>query len=387
MNAAGKKVLVRVDYNVPIQDGKISDDTRIRESLPTIKHLIKQGASLILCSHLGRPKGSVNPKYTLQPVAQKLGELLQSKVLFAKDCIGDETRNMVSQLQPGQILLLENLRFHMEEEKNNETFAKELASTADYFVQDAFGSVHRAHASTSGVTKFLPSFAGFLLQKELDVLGKILKNPATPFVAVLGGAKVSDKIGVIQNLSAKADTILIGGAMAYTFLKAQGKKVGNSLVEEDKLDLARNLLSGNGKLILPLDHTIAEKPEKGSKSQTTPDTNIPDGWMGVDIGPKSVQQIQSHISRAKTILWNGPLGIFEIPEFSKGTLDCAQSIASATQKGAFSVVGGGDSIAALRQSGQSQSVSHISTGGGASLEFIEGKTLPGVAALSNGSTL
>lgn len=378
-----KKVLVRVDYNVPIKDGQVSDDTRIRESLPTLKKLLEQKASVILCSHLGRPKGAVNLKYSLEPVAKKLEQLLGGKVSFAKDCVGPEARNVVSKIQPSQVALLENLRFHPEEEKNAEPFAKELAGLADYFVQDAFGAVHRAHASTSGVAKFLPNAAGFLLQKEIQVLGKLLTNPEKPFVTILGGAKVSDKIEVIQNLLKKADSVIIGGGMSYTFLKAKGAKIGKSLLEEDKVELAKSLLS-NPKLQIPVDHVITEKIESGAKTQITSDENIPDGWIGVDIGPKTAQRIAETVSKAKTIFWNGPVGIFEIPEFSQGTLSCAKAIAAATQKGAFSVVGGGDSIAAINQSGMAKQISHISTGGGASLEFLEGKSLPGVEALANG---
>lgn len=382
LSVEGKKVLVRVDFNVPLKDGKVTDDTRIQESLPTIRCLLKKNAAVILCAHLGRPKGTVNLKYSLQPVAKKLGEILGMPVNFAEDCVGDKAKKAATQLKQGQVLLLENLRFHPEEEKNDESFAKELASLASCFVQDAFGAVHRAHASTVAVTKFLPSAAGFLLQKELNALGKVIEGAQHPFVAVLGGAKVSDKIGVIQHLLEKTDSVFVGGAMAYTFLKAQGKNVGNSLVEEDKLDLAKKTF--NSKVHLPLDHRIAEKPEAGMKVQTTPDQNIPDGMIGIDVGPQTSKQIEKLLEGAKTIFWNGPLGIFEIPEFATGTLECAKTIANATKKGSFSIVGGGDSVAALKQSGLSGSISHISTGGGASLEFIEGKPLPGVEALPNG---
>jgi len=376
-----KKVLVRVDFNVPIKDGKITDDTRISESLPTLRYLLKEQAAVILCSHMGRPKGTPNPKYTLKPVAERLSQLIGKSVQFAEDCVGENVRKMASALKSGEILLLENLRFHAAEEKNDVAFAKELASLADLFVQDAFGSVHRAHASTVGITQHLTSVAGLLLQKELDVLGKVLKDPPSPIVAILGGAKVSDKIAVIRNLSLKADTIIIGGAMAYTFLKAKGQGVGRSLVENDKLELAKENLKNGSKLNLPVDHIIAEKPEEGSKVQTTSDPNIPEGWLGVDIGPKTSIQIHDLIKNAKMIFWNGPLGIFEITEFSKGTMECAKSIAEASKNGAFSVVGGGDSVAAIKKSGLASSISHISTGGGASLEFLEGKTLPGVAAI------
>lgn len=378
-----KKILVRVDFNVPIKDGKITDDTRIQESLPTIKHLLDRKAAVILCAHLGRPKGSPNPKYSLEPVAKRLGEILKKPVLFAKDCAGPEPKNLASSLKPGDVLLLENLRFHPEEEKNDEGFAKELASLADFFIQDAFGAVHRAHASTSAVTKFLPCAAGFLLEKEVSKLSQVLKNPAKPFVAILGGAKVSDKMGVIENLLKKADKIVIGGAMAYTFLKSQGIPVGNSLVEEDKVELAKSLLTSGSsqKIVLPADHLIAQKLEAGAKTDATLDAVIPDGWMGVDIGKKTIEALKGLIASAKTIVWNGPLGVFEIPGFNQGTLECARAVAQATEKGAFSLVGGGDSIAAVKQSSASQAISHISTGGGASLEFLEGKILPGIQAL------
>lgn len=378
-----KKVLVRVDFNVPIKNGQVSDDTRIRESLPTIRYLLEQNALVILCSHLGRPKGTVQPKYSLQPAAQALEKLLKTKVFFVSDCVGGEVKERVAGLRPQEVLLLENLRFHPEEEKNQETFAHQLSSGYDVFVQDAFGAVHRAHASTSAITKFLSAAAGFLLEKEIASLEKILKNPQPPFLAILGGAKVSDKIGVIQNLLNRADAMAVGGAMAYTFLKSQGFKVGNSLVEDDKLKLAKEILSNGNKLSLPSDHLIALKAETGTHNQTTKDQNISEGWMGVDIGPQTIKQIQSLIQNAKTIFWNGPLGIFEIQEFAQGTLACARAVAEATKKGAYSVVGGGDSIAALNQTGLSDSISHVSTGGGASLEFLEGRTLPGIEALPN----
>ncbi len=381
LSLSGKRVLIRVDFNVPLKEGKITDDTRIRESLPTIEYCLKNGSSVIACAHMGRPKGTVNLKYSLEPVAARLSELLKKPVQFSKDCIGAEAKAKSASLKPGEILLLENLRFHPEEEKNVESFAKELASLADVFVQDAFGAVHRAHASTSAIAQFLPSAAGFLLEKEISTLTKVLKNPARPFVAILGGAKVSDKIGVIQNLSKVADTIIIGGAMAYTFLKSQGISVGKSLVEEDKLDLAKDLLANTKNLVLPVDHKVADKFEKGAKVQTTQGQAIDGDWIGIDVGPKSSQKIETILASAKTILWNGPLGVFEIPEFAEGTLSCARAIAKATEKGAFSVVGGGDSVAAVTQGGFAKTVSHISTGGGASLEFLEGITLPGVAAI------
>jgi len=381
LSLKGKKVLVRVDFNVPLKDGVITDDTRIRESLPTIEHCLKEGAAIILCAHLGRPKGAVNPKYSLKPVVQRLSELLKKTVGFSSDCVGPEAKKMASSLKAWEILLLENLRFHAEEENNSESFAKELASLADIFVQDAFGAVHRAHASTAAVAQLLPSAAGFLLEKEISTLTRVLKSPAHPFVVILGGAKVSDKIEVIETLSKVADTVIIGGAMAYTFLKSQGKTIGNSLVEDDKLDLARELLATRKNLMLPVDHRVAQKFEAGSPAHATKDSNIDAGWIGVDVGPETSTKITSAVSGAKTILWNGPLGVFEIPEFAKGTNACARAVAQATAKGAFSVVGGGDSVAAVVKGGFAKSISHISTGGGASLEFLEGKTLPGVAAL------
>lgn len=383
LQVQNKKVLVRVDFNVPIQDGKVTDDTRIRESLPTIKYLLEQKAAVILCAHLGRPKGTINLKYSLEPVAQKCSELLGQEVFFAKDCIGEIAKQKADQLKPGQVLLLENLRFHPEEEKNVEAFAQALASLADFFVQDAFGAVHRAHASTAGVARILPSAAGFLLEKEIEVLQKLLHQPQRPYLAILGGAKVSDKIDVLLNLAQKADMIAIGGGMAYTFLKAQGYEIGKSLLEADKVEFAQSLLNSKIQITIPVDHVVTDKIEAGSKFKITSGPQIEKDAIAVDIGPKSIQQLQQMILKAKTIFWNGPLGIFEIPEFSKGTIECAKTVAEATQKGAFSVVGGGDSIAAINKSGCAQSISHISTGGGASLEFLEGKTLPGIEALSN----
>lgn len=376
-----KKILVRVDFNVPIQNGTISDDTRIIESLPTLRYLLERGGAIILCSHLGRPKGTVTLKYSLQPVAKKLEELLGTTVLFAKDSIGEETKRIARGLKPKEVLLLENLRFHPEEEKNEESFAKELAQLADYFVQDAFGAVHRAHASTSAITKFIPATAGFLIQREMNALEKVLKNPERPFVAILGGAKVSDKIGVIENLRSKVDSIFIGGAMAYTFSKSQGFSIGNSLVEENKIELARQLLSNGKKFFLPVDHLVVDKIDSWSFINTTTDQNIPENRIGVDIGPQSIEVLKSVIQNAKTVFWNGPMGIFETREFASGTLECARILAETTKRSAYTVVGGGDSIAALKQSGLSSSISHISTGGGASLEFLEGKKLPGIEAL------
>ncbi|MBI4217763.1 MAG: phosphoglycerate kinase, partial [Elusimicrobia bacterium] len=374
IDCQGKKVLVRVDFNVPIQDGRVTDETRILESLPTLRYLLDQKASVLLCAHLGRPKGTANLKYSLEPIAQCLQKHLNQTVFFAKDCVGAEAKEAAAKLQGSQVLLLENLRFHPEEEKNDSSFAQELASLAQIFVQDAFGAVHRGHASTVGVSKHIPSASGFLLEKEIQALSKILRQPETPFLTILGGAKVSDKIDVIQNLLSKSNHILIGGGMSYTFLKAQGFTIGNSLLEADKLDFAKSLNGNSSKLVLPLDHLIAEKLEKGSKTQITQDQNIQDKWIGVDIGPKSISQLKQLVLSAKTIFWNGPLGVFEIPEFSSGTASCARWVAEATRKGAFSVVGGGDSVAALNLSGCAKDISHISTGGGASLEFMEGKS-------------
>ncbi|OGR57105.1 MAG: phosphoglycerate kinase [Elusimicrobia bacterium RIFCSPLOWO2_02_FULL_39_32] len=382
-NLQEKSVLVRVDFNVPIKEGQVTDDTRIVSSLPTIQYLLDKRAKIILCSHLGRPKGTIVQKYSLEPVAKKLEFLLKRPVRFVKDCIGESVKKAVNECPSSEILLLENLRFHPEEEKNNESFAKELGSLAQFFAQDAFGAVHRAHASTVGVTKFLPSGSGFLLQNEILALQKLLQNPEHPFLTILGGAKVSDKINVIQNLLPKSESIVIGGGMSYTFLKAQGFQIGNSLLEEEKINFVKSLNGSKSKIALPLDHLVTEKIDSGSKANITQDQNIAQGWIGVDIGPKTILQIEKLISQAKTIFWNGPLGVFEIPEFSSGTVACAKMIAQATKKGAFSVVGGGDSIAALNFSGCAKDISHISTGGGASLEFLEGKALPGIEALQN----
>ena len=383
LSLKGDTVLVRVDFNVPIKEGTVSDDTRIKEALPTIKYLLEKNCKVILCSHLGRPKGTVQSKYSLEPVSKKLSQLLNQTVLFAKECVGPLAQTAANKLVAKEVLLLENLRFHAEEEKNDSAFAKELGSLANYFVQDAFGAVHRAHASTSGVPRILKSVLGFLVQKEVESLEKIVKNPAQPFVTILGGAKVSDKIDVIQNLMHCAQEILIGGGMSYTFLKAKGFSIGNSLLEADKINFAQSLDPSGSKIKLPLDHVTTQKIEAGSKTVTTPDQNIQESWIGVDIGPKSIEQIEKTLSNAKTIFWNGPLGIFEIPEFSRGTLQCAKAVAKATQRGAYTVVGGGDSIAALNSCGMKNSISHVSTGGGASLEFIEGKSLPGIEAIES----
>lgn len=390
----GNRALVRVDFNVP-QDkksGAIKDDARIAGALPTIKYLIEHGAKVVLMSHLGRPDGQVNMQFTLKPVADRLSELLKKPVLFSSDCVGPETLKMSRELKEGEVLLLENLRFHAEEEKNDAGFAKQLSEMGDIYVNDAFGTAHRAHASTEGVTKyFKQNAAGFLMEKEIDYLSAALENPEHPFVAILGGAKVSDKIAVIENLISKADAILIGGAMAYTFLMAQGKGTGSSLVEKDKLDMARDILQKAQKIkfLLPVDHIAAKKMEgeldkKGKPTFTFVNpkevTDIPQGLAGVDIGPKTIAEYSQTISGAKTIVWNGPMGIFEIPEYAKGTFEVAKAVAAS---GAKSIIGGGDSASAVHLSGVADKISHISTGGGASLEFLEGKTLPGVAVLTD----
>ncbi len=387
LEMSGKRVFIRVDFNVPLDAGRVSDDTRIRETLPTLHLAMERGARLVLASHLGRPKGKVDPKYSLAPVAAKLGEMLGKPVAFAADCVGADAEAKSKALRSGEVLLLENVRYHAEEEANDPAFAKQLAALCDQlFVCDAFGSAHRAHASVVGITKFVrQSSAGLLMEKELTYLGKAISNPERPFVAVLGGAKVSDKIEVVQNLMKLADAMLIGGAMAYTFLKSQGLPVGKSLVENDKLHLARGLLeearSRNFRLLLPVDHVLAESPDS-STTKTTDIANTPDGWMGLDVGPKTIAQFGQEISKARTIVWNGPLGMFEKPPFAQGTLAMARAVAAASVAGATSIVGGGDSVAAVEQSGVANQISHISTGGGASLEFLAGEKLPGVEALS-----
>ncbi len=377
----GKRVLVRVDFNVPLKDGVVGDDTRIRAALPTLNYLLEHGASLVLCSHLGRPKDGPEPKYSLKPVAAHLSKLLGKPVAFAEDCIGPVAEAAAGKLRPGDVLLLENTRFHQGETKNDPEISKGLAALADIYVNDAFGSAHRAHSSTEGVARLLPAVAGFLMEKEIQYLGAAVANPEKPFVAVLGGAKISDKIGVIKNLLTKAETILIGGGMANTFFKAQGYPVADSLVEDEALDTARELLQASGpKLRLPVDVVIADRFEAEASFKVMAVGPIPEGWRILDIGPETVENYAKVIAGAKTVVWNGPMGVFEFPAFAKGTFGVAQAVA---ESAAVSIVGGGESVAAVQQSGLAEKITHISTGGGASLEMLEGLTLPGVAALQD----
>ncbi len=384
IDLAGKKVLVRVDYNVPMDGGSITDDTRIRATLPTLRHLLAKGAAVILASHLGRPKGGPAAEFSLAPVAKRLSDLLGIEVLFAADCVGTAAEGPAKALKPGQVLMLENLRFHKEEEKNDHEFARQLASLADTYVNDAFGVSHRAHASVEGITKYLPAAAGFLLEKEIDFLSRAVGKPPHPYVAIIGGAKVSDKIGVIANLLTKVDTLIIGGGMANTFLAAQGFSTGKSLVEEDKIELAGSLIKEAAKrgvkLLLPGDVTVADRFAADAAAKTVAADAIPADWMALDIGPVSAAAFAAALAGAKLIVWNGPMGVFEMDAFAKGTVAVAAAVATS---GAVSVVGGGDSVAAIEKAGLQDKISHISTGGGASLEFLEGKVLPGVAALSD----
>jgi phosphoglycerate kinase len=389
LDLRGKRVFIRVDFNVPLKDGVVTDDTRIRETLPTLHLAIEKGGRLVLASHLGRPKSGPDPKYSLRPAAKKLEELLGKPVAFALDCIGPGAEGQSKALRDGEVLVLENVRFHGGEEKNDEAFSKQLAALCDgLFVCDAFGSAHRAHASVVGITRFVKqSAAGLLMEKELAYLGKAVTNPARPFVAILGGAKVSDKIEVVENLMKIADAMLIGGGMAYTFLKADGEPIGKSLVEDDKLELARRLRDEARQrrfaLLLPVDHVVGSEFKADTATQTVSVSATPEGWMGLDIGPKTIETYRQKVAGAKTIVWNGPMGVFEMPAFAKGTLEIAKAIAAATTAGATSIVGGGDSVAAVHQSGLADKISHISTGGGASLEFLAGRKLPGVEALTD----
>src|SRR6266705_374453 len=389
LELGGKRVFVRVDFNVPLDRGRVTDDTRIRETLPTLAFARERGARLVLASHLGRPKGKPNPNYSLRPVAAKLAELLGAPVEFAADCVGSDAEGKSRALANGGVLLLENVRYHAEEEANDEGFSRQLAALCDgLFVCDAFGSAHRAHASVVGITRFVKqSAAGLLMEKELAYLGKALTNPARPFVAILGGGRVSDKNEVVENLMKIAGAMLIGGGMAYTFLKADGQPIGKSLVEDDKLELARRLRDEARQkkfaLLLPVEHVVCAEFKADTAARTVSVSATPDGWMGLDIGPKTIETYRQKIAGAKTIVWNGPMGVFEMPAFAKGTLEVAKAVAAATSSGATSIVGGGDSVAAVHQSGVADKISHVSTGGGASLEFLGGRKLPGVEALTN----
>jgi phosphoglycerate kinase len=385
----GKRVLVRVDFNVPLDENQnITDDRRITEALPTIKKIISEGGRAILMSHLGRPKGERKPEFSLKPVAKRLGELLSKEVVFANDCIGHEVLNQSLSLKDGDVMLLENLRFHKQEEKNDPDFAKQLAELGDVYINDAFGSAHRAHASTEGLTKFIKvCAAGYLMQKELDYLGKAIAEPKRPFTAILGGAKISGKIDVIQNLMNKVDTLIIGGGMAYTFYKALGYEIGKSLLEEEKISLAKEILEkfekSNAKLLIPEDVVVASEFNNDSPSVVVDVKNIPADKMGLDIGPKTIAKFSDVILNSKTVVWNGPVGVFEFDNFAKGTDAIANALVKATEKGAITIIGGGDSAAAIKKAGLDDKVTHVSTGGGASLEFLEGKILPGVAALND----
>lgn len=384
-----KRVLVRVDFNVPLDKSQnITDDKRITASLPTINKIIKDGGKTILMSHLGRPKGEKKPEFSLEPVAKRLGELLNKNIIFSNDCIGDDTKLLINNMQPLDVILLENLRFHKEEEQNDPDFAKALSEFADVYVNDAFGTAHRAHASTEGITKFISHcVAGYLMKKELDYLGSKLENPAKPYCAILGGAKISGKIDVIKNLLGKVDLLLIGGGMAFTFFKAQGKEIGTSLLEEDKIDLAKEILksieNSRTKLFLPIDIVTADKFSNESGFQIVPAGNIPPTQMGLDIGPETVKLFSEQIINSKTIVWNGPMGVFEFKNFANGTFSIANALKKATDNGSITIVGGGDSAAAIKEAGLEDNVSHVSTGGGASLVFLEGKLLPGVKALTS----
>jgi phosphoglycerate kinase len=382
VDVRGKRVLVRVDFNVPLENGKITDDARIRAALPTLHYLIDRGAITILCSHLGRPKGKPTPAYTLAPVASRVGALLERPVAMAPDCVGPAVEGLARTMRPGEVLLLENLRFHAEEEANDPRFARALASLAELYVDDAFGSAHRAHASTAGVAAHLPAVAGLLMERELEFLGRALADPMRPFVAILGGAKVSDKIGVIERLLGAVDTLLVGGGMANTFFKAQGKQVGASLVENEKLDVAKALLQRAGdRLVLPVDIVVASRTAADAPTRTIGPDEVPAGWRIVDVGPATLAAFAGRLRGARTVFWNGPMGVFEIEPFASGTRGFARLLADLP--GATTIVGGGDSVAALEQAGIAAKITHVSTGGGAALEFIEGRELPGVAVLED----
>lgn len=385
IDLAGKRVLMRVDFNVPVKDGKVTDDTRIEAALPSIKKIVEAGGKLVLMSHLGRPKGKVVEEMRMGPVAERLSELLGKTVKMAPDCVGPDVEKMVSEMQPGDVVLLENLRFHNEETENEAEFAKKLASLGDVYVNDAFGTAHRAHASTEGVTKHIDvCAAGYLMEKEITYLSQTLQSPEKPFVAILGGAKISGKIDVIENLLPKVNSILIGGAMSYTLLKARGIEVGNSLVEEDRIEMAKDVLKkaedAGIDFLLPMDHVVAPKCEEGAETKVVGEDAIPSDWMGVDIGPETIKKYSEVVKGAKTVVWNGPMGVFEIDEFAKGTFAIAKALA---ESDATSIIGGGDSASAVNKAGVSDKITHISTGGGASLELMEGKDLPGLVALSD----
>lgn len=381
----GKRVFIRADFNVPLDDNMIiTDDSRIRSTLPTINYAIDEGAKVILASHLGRPKGKVEPRFSLAPVAKRLQRLLNKEVIFAPDCVGSQVEHLVEKMKEGDVLLLENLRFHPEEEKNDESFSKALAKLADIYVNDAFGAAHRAHASTAGITKFLPSAAGFLMKKEIEYLKGVVENPVRPFVAILGGAKVSGKIGVLENLANKVDKVIVGGGMAYTFIKAMGYEIGDSLVEPEMFDLAKsiidNLKKNDVKFYLPVDSVIAQSIEAGAETKIVTTQEIPKGWRALDIGPATVKLFSEALQNAKTIIWNGPMGVFEIDAFSRGTFAIAHAVADAY---ALTIVGGGDTDYAVHKAGVSDAITFISTGGGASLQLLEGKDLPGISALTD----
>ena len=380
----GKRVLVRCDFNVPLKEGKITNDKRIVAALPTIKYLLDNNAKVILCSHLGRPKGEFLPEFSLAPVAARLSELLGKEVKMAKDVVGEDAKALAAALENGDVMLLENVRYHKEETKNAPEFSKELASLADLYVNDAFGTAHRAHCSTTGVADYLPAVCGYLIQKEISIMGDALNTPKRPLVAILGGAKVSDKIGVINNLLDKVDTLIVGGGMAYTFFKAMGHTVGNSICEDDKVDLAKEMLAKaeerGVKFLLPVDNKIGDNFAEDCNKQVNDGRDIPDGWQGLDIGPKSIALFCDAVKDAGTVIWNGPMGVFEFASFAEGTMEVAKAIAATD---AISIIGGGDSVAAVTKLGFADKMTHISTGGGASLEFLEGLELPGIAALNN----